>query len=132
MNDDKVIRRGRVLVDNEATLVEAGELVGAVERGVILHEEIAGGLVELIKGEKLGRRNDGERAVFKFIHSAVIDILTPHLMYETCMEIVFWLAWMQNCAFQPVVYLDMGFEQCYDEVFKTGNSLHFSQNIFSL
>ncbi|XWS61239.1 hypothetical protein CRYUN_Cryun07bG0108800 [Craigia yunnanensis] len=31
--DDEAIRRGRVYVDNEATPVEAGELVGAFERG---------------------------------------------------------------------------------------------------
>ncbi|KAF2312257.1 hypothetical protein GH714_028808 [Hevea brasiliensis] len=32
--DDEAIRRGRVFVDNEAALVEAGEIVGALERGV--------------------------------------------------------------------------------------------------
>ncbi|KAK9291455.1 hypothetical protein L1049_019403 [Liquidambar formosana] len=84
--DDDAIRRGRVFVDNEAALVEAGELVGAFERGVISREEIAGSLVELIKGEKVGRRNDGEITVFKSVGSAVVDILTAQLVYETYMN----------------------------------------------
>ncbi|KRH35231.2 LOW QUALITY PROTEIN: hypothetical protein GLYMA_10G230300v4 [Glycine max] len=46
--DDEAIRRGKVFVDNEAALVEAGELVGAFERGVIKRDEIGGSLVELI------------------------------------------------------------------------------------
>lgn len=54
--DDEAIRRGRVFVDNEAAMEEAGELVGAFERGVISRGEVAGGLVELVKGEKTGRR----------------------------------------------------------------------------
>ncbi|KAL0452461.1 UNVERIFIED_CONTAM: protein SAR DEFICIENT 4 [Sesamum latifolium] len=52
--DDDAVRRGRVFVDNEAAVVEAGELVGAFERGVIRKDEIVGDLVELIKGRKLG------------------------------------------------------------------------------
>ncbi|KAK3037238.1 hypothetical protein RJ639_030131 [Escallonia herrerae] len=52
--DDEAIRRGRVFVDNDAALVEAGELVGAFKRGVVMREEIGGNLVELIRGTRLG------------------------------------------------------------------------------
>lgn len=84
--DDEAIRRGRVFIDNEAALVEAGELVGAFERGVISREEIAGDLVELIKGDKIGKRNDGEITVFKSVGSAVVDILAAQLVYESYMN----------------------------------------------
>ena len=81
--DDEAIRRGRVFVDNEAALEEAGELVGAFERGVIEKGDIAGNLVELIKGEKIGRSNSDEITVFKSVGSAVVDILASQLVYET-------------------------------------------------
>lgn len=81
--DDEAIRRGRVFVDNEAALVEAGELVGAFERGVISRDEIVGNLVELIRGEKVGRRDSSEITVFKSVGSAVVDLLGAQLVYES-------------------------------------------------
>lgn len=81
--DDEAIRRGRVFIDNEAALVEAGELVGAFQRGVITRDDILGDLVELIKGEKdIGRRDSEEITVFKSVGSAVVDLLTAKLVYE--------------------------------------------------
>lgn len=82
--DDEAIRRGRVFVDNEAAVVEAGELVGAMERGVIGREDIVGNLVEVIKGEKVGRRNGEEITVFKSVGSGVVDLLAAQLVYESC------------------------------------------------
>lgn len=84
--DDEAIRRGRVFVDNEAALVEAGELVGAFERGVIDQKDIGGNLVELISGEKSGRINSEEITVFKSVGSAVVDILAAQLVYDTFMQ----------------------------------------------
>ncbi|XP_061995965.1 protein SAR DEFICIENT 4 [Rosa rugosa] len=84
--DDEAIRRGRVFVDNEAALVEAGELVGAFERGVIGKGDVCGMLVELIGGEKAGRRSAEEITVFKSVGSAVVDILAAQLVYETYMK----------------------------------------------
>ena len=72
-----------MFVDNEAALVEEGELVGAFERGVIEKGDIAGNLVKLIKGEKAGRRNSDEITVFKSVDSAVVDILASQWVYET-------------------------------------------------
>ncbi|PON96968.1 Ornithine cyclodeaminase/mu-crystallin [Trema orientale] len=84
--DDEAIKRGRVFVDNEAALVEAGELVGAFERGVIGKEDIGGNLVQLITGEKDGRSNSEEITVFKSVGSAVVDILAAQLVYETYLQ----------------------------------------------
>ncbi|KAI5657829.1 hypothetical protein M9H77_26622 [Catharanthus roseus] len=82
--DDEAIRRGRVFIDNEAALIEAGELVGAFEKGVITRDDIAGDLVELIKGDKVvGRKNSQEITVFKSVGSAVVDLLSAQLVYET-------------------------------------------------
>ncbi|KAL5567884.1 hypothetical protein UlMin_024459 [Ulmus minor] len=84
--DDEAIKRGRVFIDNEAALVEAGELVGAFERGVIEKGDVEANLVELIRGEKVGRRNSEEITVFKSVGSAVVDILAAQLVYETYLQ----------------------------------------------
>ncbi|KAL8534480.1 hypothetical protein ACS0TY_010479 [Phlomoides rotata] len=81
--DDEAVRRGRVFIDNEAAAVEAGELVGALERGVMRKEEIVGDLVELIKGEKAGRKSEEEITVFKSVGSAVVDLLSAQMVYES-------------------------------------------------
>ncbi|KAJ6926235.1 hypothetical protein NC651_010613 [Populus alba x Populus x berolinensis] len=68
-----------------AALVEAGELVGAFERGVTKKEDV-GFLVELIKGEQVGRKNSEEITVFKSVGSAVVDLLAAQLVYESCIK----------------------------------------------
>ncbi|CAA0826402.1 NAD(P)-binding Rossmann-fold superfamily protein [Striga hermonthica] len=80
--DDAAIARGRVYVDNEGAVEEAGELVGAFERGVIGRDVIVGDLVGLIKGDVQGRRDLGEITVFKSVGSAVVDLLSAQLVYE--------------------------------------------------
>ncbi|OAY30325.1 protein SAR DEFICIENT 4 [Manihot esculenta] len=79
--DDEAIKRGRVYVDNEAALVEAGEIVGALERGVIEKKDV-GYLGELIKGDEAGRRDSQEITVFKSVGSAIVDMLAAQLVYE--------------------------------------------------
>ncbi|KAK6117653.1 hypothetical protein DH2020_048615 [Rehmannia glutinosa] len=84
--DDEAVRRGRVFVDNEAAAVEAGELVGAFERGVMKKDEIVGDLVELVSWDKIGRRDLDEITVFKSVGSAVVDLLSAQMVYESFME----------------------------------------------
>ncbi|XP_074291571.1 protein SAR DEFICIENT 4 [Silene latifolia] len=81
--DSEAIRKGRVYVDNDIALEEAGELVSAFEKGVISTDGICGNLVQLIKGEKIGRKEQKEITVFKSVGSGVVDILTAQLVYET-------------------------------------------------
>lgn len=84
--DDEAIRKGRVYVDNEVAMVEAGELIGAFKREVIQPDEVAGTLVEVIKGDKVGRRNSEEITVFKSVGSAVVDFLSAQLVYESFLK----------------------------------------------
>lgn len=81
--DDEALRRGKVFVDNEAAMVEAGELVGAFERRVIKKNEIGGSLLELVSGDKVGRTSLEEITVFKSVGSAVVDMLAAQFVYET-------------------------------------------------
>ncbi|PIN20284.1 Mu-crystallin [Handroanthus impetiginosus] len=81
--DDEAVRRGRVFIDNPAAAVEAGELVGAFERGVMRKDEIVGDLLDLVKGEKIGRRGSEEITVFKSVGSAMADLLSAQMVYES-------------------------------------------------
>ncbi|GER25211.1 ornithine cyclodeaminase [Striga asiatica] len=86
--DDVAIARGRVYVDSEAAVEEAGELVGAFERGVfgrrdgIAKDGIVGDLVGLIKGDVQGRGDFDEITVFKSVGSGLVDLLSAQLVYE--------------------------------------------------
>uniref|UniRef100_A0A0E0MA37 Ornithine cyclodeaminase n=1 Tax=Oryza punctata TaxID=4537 RepID=A0A0E0MA37_ORYPU len=81
--DDEALRRGRVFIDFEAAMQEAGELVGALQRGVLRREDVAGTLAELAAGSVAGRRSDDEITVFKSVGTAVVDLLAAQLAYET-------------------------------------------------
>lgn len=81
--DHEAVRRGRVYVDNDVALEEAGELVSAFEKGVLSKSDVCGNLVELISGAGNGRRDEKEITVFKSVGSGVVDLLTAQLVYET-------------------------------------------------
>ncbi|KAJ6804599.1 putative delta(1)-pyrroline-2-carboxylate reductase [Iris pallida] len=86
--DDEAVRRGRVFVDSEDAFREAGELVGALERGVISREDVAGTLADLAAGRVVGRRGEEEEevTVFKSVGTAVFDLLTAQLAYESFLK----------------------------------------------
>lgn len=84
--DDEALMKGRVYVDNEMAMVEAGELVGGFERGVIKKEDVVGELVELVKGDKPGRGSPQEITVFKSVGSGVVDMLTAAMLYNKYLD----------------------------------------------
>ncbi|CAL9124672.1 unnamed protein product, partial [Musa textilis] len=84
--DDEALARGRVFVDFEVAMEEAGELVGAFDRGVISPADVAGTLVELVGGAKSGRRSDDQLTVFKSVGTAVVDLLAAQLAYENFLK----------------------------------------------
>ncbi|RRT56438.1 hypothetical protein B296_00043437 [Ensete ventricosum] len=84
--DDEALARGRVFVDFEVAMEEAGELVGAFDRGVISPGDVAGTLVELVGGAKSGRRSYDQLTVFKSVGTAVVDLLAAQLAYENLLQ----------------------------------------------
>lgn len=81
--DDEALLRARVFVDFPAAMSEAGELVGAFERGAISPEDVAGTIVDLAGGARVGRRNPAEITVFKSVGTALVDLLAGQLAYES-------------------------------------------------
>jgi ornithine cyclodeaminase len=81
--DDAAIARARVYVDTrEGALVESGELVGALERGVIGADDIHGDLFDLTRGAIVGRSGSDEITLFKSVGTALEDLAAATLAIE--------------------------------------------------
>jgi ornithine cyclodeaminase len=74
--DDIAMRRIDVLVVDsiKASLAEAGDLIIAIEKGVITMDKIYSELGELIAGVKKGREKPSEITYFKTVGNAVQDV----------------------------------------------------------
>jgi ornithine cyclodeaminase len=72
--DEETIRASLVVVDSrEAALEEAGELISALQSGVIGPEHIYAELGEIVAGKKPGRQSDDQITLFKSVGVAVQD-----------------------------------------------------------
>ena len=81
--DDAALARARVYVDTrDGALVESGELVGAIERGVIGAEDIQGDLFDLTRGTAEGRVGADEITLFKSVGTALEDLAAATLAIE--------------------------------------------------
>ncbi|KAG9452133.1 hypothetical protein H6P81_005037 [Aristolochia fimbriata] len=80
--DDEAIGRGKLFVDCEEAVEEAGEVVAALQRGVIQRGDV-GLLIDLIDQRRDGRTSDADITVFKTVGFAVLDILAAQLVYES-------------------------------------------------
>src|SRR5262249_127759 len=70
--DDEAVRRARVFVDTRAgALVEAGDVVQPIARGVLRAEDLEGDLFELCRGLRPGRTTDAEITLFKSVGTAL-------------------------------------------------------------
>ena len=78
-----VYARGHVVVDyTEQVLMEAGDLMAAIESGEFGEADIAAELGEVIAGTKPGRTSDDEITVFKSVGVAYQDIATAAYVYR--------------------------------------------------
>ena len=81
--DDEALARARVYVDTrDGALVEAGELVGAIKRGVIAADDIRGDLFDLTRGTAKGRAGADEITLFKSVGTALGDLAAATLAME--------------------------------------------------
>lgn len=81
--DDTAIGRARVFVDTrEGACKEAGDIVQAIESGVLDPGDIAGDLFDLTRGERAGRRYYDQITLFKSVGSALEDLVAAQLTVE--------------------------------------------------
>lgn len=81
--DDKAVSISRIFVDTrEGAMVEGGDLVDPLLRGIISDDDIIGDLSDLTGGKKIGRMNDKEITLFKSVGCALEDLVAATLVYE--------------------------------------------------
>ncbi len=83
----KTIARAKVVVDQmQGCLAEAGDLIQAIQQGVITKEHIHGELGDLVSGKISSRETEDEITVFKSVGLAVQDLITADLVLKIAQE----------------------------------------------
>jgi alanine dehydrogenase len=76
----ETVARARIVVDSYATVIEeAGDLVKAMQAGLIKESNIHAELGEIVLGKKTGRQSDEEITFFKSVGNAVQDATAAQL-----------------------------------------------------
>jgi ornithine cyclodeaminase len=81
--DDDCFRGARLFIDTEEALAKSGDLLGPMARGVFSAADVAGTLATLSRGEAPGRREAGERTVFKSVGTALEDLAAATLAWRS-------------------------------------------------
>lgn len=83
----KTIARAKVVVDQmQGCLAEAGDIIQAIQQGVITKDHIHGELGQLVAGEISSRETEDEITVFKSVGVAVQDLITADLVLNIAQE----------------------------------------------
>jgi len=76
----ETVSRARIVVDSRATVMdEAGDIVKAMNAGLITEASIHAELGEIVLGRKTGRESDDEITFFKSVGNAVQDAVAAQL-----------------------------------------------------
>ncbi|WP_422342951.1 ornithine cyclodeaminase family protein [Parasphingorhabdus sp.] len=81
--DDGAVSKSRFYVDyRDAAMAAAGELLGAIERGVITDAHIVGEIGEVINGNAPDRQNDDQITMYKSLGVASQDLAAAHAIWR--------------------------------------------------
>jgi ornithine cyclodeaminase/alanine dehydrogenase-like protein (mu-crystallin family) len=80
--DGETIRRARVVIDQPATIENAGDIALPIADGVIARSHVAGTLADVASGAVAGRTRADEITVFKSEGYALEDVVAARLAYE--------------------------------------------------
>jgi ornithine cyclodeaminase len=81
--DDELVARSRFYVDyRPSALAQAGELLHAIERGLVTESHISGEIGEVLNGTVPGRRRVAELTVYKSLGISVQDLAAAQRVYE--------------------------------------------------
>jgi alanine dehydrogenase len=82
-SDVEALARSRLFVDTRAgALKEGGDVVQAIEAGVITETQVLGELADLASGAMVGREHDADITCFKSVGAALEDLAAASLAYE--------------------------------------------------
>ncbi len=85
--DETTIRASKVVIDSRSgALVEAGDLIIALQKGSIKETDIYAEIGEIAAGKKPGRQRPDEITVFKSVGNAVQDASVARAIYDAAMR----------------------------------------------
>lgn len=77
----ELIAESKLVVDSrEAALLEAGDIIQAIKRGLMTEEKIYAEIGEIIAGKKMGRTSSDEVTIFKSVGLSVQDAAAASLL----------------------------------------------------
>lgn len=79
--ESKLIAQSKLVVDSrEAALLEAGDIIQAINHGLITKDDIYAEIGEIIAGKKRGRTSDEEITIFKSVGLSIQDAAVASLL----------------------------------------------------
>lgn len=85
--DDKIIKKAKIVVDTkEGALVETGDLIIPMKKGIISEGDIYAELEEIVAGKKSGRTSEIEITCWKAVGLAIEDAAAAKLVYNKAMK----------------------------------------------
>ncbi|NYZ74956.1 ornithine cyclodeaminase family protein [Candidatus Micrarchaeota archaeon] len=80
--DPAILKRARVVVDNTEQATHSGEINVPISKGLFKESDIAGQMVEVVRGQKKIRSSDKDVTVFVSTGLAIQDLATAAAVYE--------------------------------------------------
>ncbi|KTD58886.1 ornithine cyclodeaminase family protein [Legionella shakespearei] len=86
LSESIIQKANKIFFDTtEGVLAEAGDILIPLQSGSIDHSHFSGELGQVISGLIQGRENEQEITVFKSVGSAVLDLVTASMIYQTAL-----------------------------------------------
>jgi ornithine cyclodeaminase/alanine dehydrogenase-like protein (mu-crystallin family) len=79
--DEDAVSISAVYVDTDEALIEAGDLVQPIRKGIFDKNQVRGTLAQLTRGEITGRSCDEQVTYFKAVGSALADLVAARMVY---------------------------------------------------
>ncbi len=87
MDPEILVKASKIYFDSKSdVLIEAGDIIIPLEKGLITEKDFTGEIGELINGKIVGRENDEEIIVFKTVGIGTQDLVTAKAVYEKAIE----------------------------------------------
>ena len=86
IDGDLILRADKVYCDTKDAIIESGDFVQIIEKGLFTEDQITGELGQLIMGNIKGRESDKEISFFETTGNAVLDIMVAKNIYDLAVE----------------------------------------------
>lgn len=81
-----ILKANKIYCDTKDALVESGDFVQIINKGIFNKDKVTGELGELILNKTIGRENDKEITFFETTGNAVLDIMVARKIYEYAVD----------------------------------------------